>query len=441
MPVPFKPLAVIVSAIVIAGCNSFSPNVAKPATPYCLNGGSKDSFDCNSEKTAAEVAVVQPQVSDQVLHDELSELKAWLQAEREAILRGEVRATAAGPAPVSAVSGEYTQEAERIDQLASDGKHRKALAGLNTYLGTHPEDLAAQQKKARLLFQMKRLKEAEQLLERLQQENPARPELYNNLAVVLAARGDQDKATKILIDGMKTHPSYFQIHQNLQAIYNSAAASAYSQALDLKNAETLPELAMLDVGQESPVQTVVSLADNATSPVQPTVTSVEATQPSETETETETETSEAKTVAAATQPVKTAKPVASASEQPAAVVEKVENDNNSIAESVIAITHAWASAWSKQDVKSYLSHYVSDYRPNSRTSHSTWRKQREQRLSKPKFISVELSQMQLDIRSPESVRVQFRQKYRSDSYRDVSQKALDLVKIDGQWKIRRERSL
>ncbi|MDI3323143.1 tetratricopeptide repeat protein [Pontibacterium granulatum] len=101
----------------------------------------------------------------------------------------------------------------------------------------------------------------------------------------------------------------------------------------------------------------------------------------------------------------------------------------------------WAEAWSAQDVDGYLRAYVAGYKPNDATSHKQWAEQRRSRLTRPSFIKVELSEIDITMLSDNRAEATFRQSYQSDRYRDVARKRINLMRRSSGWKIVQEKTL
>ena len=83
----------------------------------------------------------------------------------------------------------------------------------------------------------------------------------------------------------------------------------------------------------------------------------------------------------------------------------------------------------------YLRAYVAGYKPNNTTSHKQWADQRRSRLTRPTFIKVELSDIEVTMLSDNRAEATFRQSYRSDRYRDVERKRVSLMRRSSGWKI------
>lgn len=98
----------------------------------------------------------------------------------------------------------------------------------------------------------------------------------------------------------------------------------------------------------------------------------------------------------------------------------------------------WAAAWSAQDVPAYLSFYTDNFRPANRMSNKRWKKQRQQRLTKPKKIEVKITGISIRIKNDTQANVSFTQHYRADHYRDKVIKTLTFKQKDGDWKIAEE---
>ncbi len=88
----------------------------------------------------------------------------------------------------------------------------------------------------------------------------------------------------------------------------------------------------------------------------------------------------------------------------------------------------------------YLGFYSSGFEPEGGQSRTAWRAERQQRLTRPRFIQVGLSEIQLE-RNGDRASVQFWQHYQADHYQDVTRKRLEWALEGEQWRIVAERSL
>ena len=107
---------------------------------------------------------------------------------------------------------------------------------------------------------------------------------------------------------------------------------------------------------------------------------------------------------------------------------------------VLQAVLAWASAWSRQAVETYLAFYAADFKTPKGEDRSQWETSRRERISKPQKIEVAIESPKVTFKGDSSAVVTFRQIYRSDSLKISSSKTLVLVRSDGRWQIQQERA-
>ncbi len=316
---------------------------------------------------------------------------------------------------VSAVHGNQLENAEN---LLRQGDTDGALSVVNKVLKQSPKIPEARFLKGLILVEQGNTTQAIAVFTALTRDYPELPEPYNNLAVIYAAEGDYDRARDALQSALKTHPSYSTAYENLGDIYAKLASEAYQQALDLEKdgADGLRvKLSLID-------EMFVNGADSAS------VAAVDVRSPpaviASVEPEPLPEVIERNVVANA--------PVAT--QVVAEPVEQAPNPN------VMQFVDEWSRAWSSQNVEDYLSFYASSFKP-AKGSSAKWRMQRHIRLKRPDYIRITLSDISFVDVNDERVRVDFTQKYESNTYSDVDRKRLDIILVDGQWKIFREKSI
>lgn len=100
---------------------------------------------------------------------------------------------------------------------------------------------------------------------------------------------------------------------------------------------------------------------------------------------------------------------------------------------------AWSQAWSQQDAETYLSFYAPEFQTPSNVPRRDWETVRRQRLSKPGFIEVMVSDIKVLPINSTIVYVRFTQSYRSDTLQSVVDKEFKLKQENDRWKIVRER--
>ena len=106
---------------------------------------------------------------------------------------------------------------------------------------------------------------------------------------------------------------------------------------------------------------------------------------------------------------------------------------------VLLALENWRKAWARQDLAGYLATYVSDFQGDS-PNRDAWRKLRESRMGQSAGLDIRLSDIKVLPLTDQRVRVQFRQEYQSQTYRDVTLKSLLLVIENGRWLIQQERT-
>lgn len=224
------------------------------------------------------------------------------------------------------------------------------------------------------------------LYQALIDENPALPEPRNNLAMIYLEKGDYDRASRLLVEAINTHPSYATAYENLSQIYKGIASEAYRRAVSESSAPAkythniqLSAITRLD----SVDQGLVADDDDAT----PTAITF--------------------------------------ANQETLLIERVK---------------LWAQAWSNKDFDAYTGFYSRQHRAKF-DSHDKWVAHRRSRILRPGEISVEVSNIQVKWRSDNRAIIDFRQAFRSPGYRDRVIKRLAFNRVGSEWKITEERVL
>ena len=123
-----------------------------------------------------------------------------------------------------------------IDQAQAALRARtpaRALAIADQGLKTRPADPELRFVRGVALVALQRSDEAESTFRGLTQDYPELPEPYNNLAYVLAARGDLEGARQALDEAVRALPDYALAHENLGDILVRLAARHYAEAARL----------------------------------------------------------------------------------------------------------------------------------------------------------------------------------------------------------------
>lgn len=286
-------------------------------------------------------------------------------------------------------------EVQEINQQFRKGDLPGALDRANRFLVKNPKDAQARFLKGLILADQGKTNDAITVFTGLTEDFPELPEPYNNLAVLYASQNKYDAAKNALEMAIRTHPSYATAHENLGDIYAKMASIAYDKALalDSKNATAQTKLALIqDMIQGQPRK---AAAVKAVAPPTKVATKPAAVEPAP------------------------AKPAPAKTAQASNAVE--------------AAVMQWAKAWSARDVNAYLAAYANDYTADGMTR-SSWEAQRRERVSSPKSIDVQLSDMNID-QQGDTASATFRQAYRSDRFSSTVSKTLKLTLQNGQWRI------
>lgn len=309
-----------------------------------------------------------------------------------------------------------------VSQLFRQGQYAQALDKVNSFLGGNPKDPQARFLKGLIQAELNRTDDAIKTFTELTDDYPELPEPYNNLAVLHASQGQYERAKNSLEKAIRTHPSYATAHENLGDIYAKMASLAYDKALQLDKGNTSAQMKLALVkdifmpagidkakpaSKSGPSKTTTTLAQDTSAkpeiPAKPLASSKIENTPTPRQ----------------PKPADTAKPAA-VELSPERTVEE------------------WAAAWSRRDVPAYLAFYASSFSTPRGMSRADWDAQRRERLSKPEFIKVTLSDMKTS-GNDGNISVQFKQRYESNLLTSSTRKTLILEKQGGAWKITSEK--
>ena len=355
------------------------------------------------------------------------------------VCRSLLRATLAvlaSAALVSLAPPALADTLQDISKLMKQGQQSQALEKIDKYLAGKPKDAQGRFLKGLILTELNRTAEAITVFTKLTEDYPELPEPYNNLAVIYAQQKQYEKAKQALEMAIRTHPSYATAHETLGDIYARLASQAYDKALqiDSSNASAQTKLAMIrDLMTTSsrpaaalpagkPAAVALAPATLESRPVEAKPEPKPVVKPVESK----------PAVAAATAPATAHSPA------PAAEIKSKPAASDAAGE-IGKTIEAWAAAWSKKSVKTYLSHYARDFQTPGGESRATWEAERAKRVSKPGSIQVSIDNLRVTAEGAERASVKFRQHYRSASLKTSSNKVLVLVRQDGKWLIQQER--
>src|SRR5882672_8053068 len=311
-------------------------------------------------------------------------------------------------------------ELQDIDALVKKGQHAKALERVNKYLAQKPGDPKGRFIKGVILAEQNKGAEAIEVFAALSRDYPELPEPYNNLAVLYASQGEYEKARQQLEKSIRTHPSYATAYENLGDVYTKLASQAYDKALQFDSSNSAAK------NKLSLIRDLISSNRLPGPPSAPPVSLAEAARPA----------------AAKSAPPNPAEPKAS----PAAKVEtqkpavKRPRAQEGGEQAVLQTVLAWADAWSKQKVETYLAFYAKDFKTPKGEGRPEWEAARRERITSAKKIEVSVDSPKVVLKDENNATVSFRQAYRSDTLKVSSRKTLVMLRTEGRWVIQQELS-
>lgn len=335
-----------------------------------------------------------------------------------------------------AVSAAHADDYSDVSQLLNQGKLAEAQARVERYLAVKPRDAQMRLFKGVIQRESGRPSEALATFTKLTEDYPELPEPYNNLAVVLAAQGQYDKARVALEKALHTNPSYATAHDNLGDIYARLASQAYSKALQLDGASPsepvrLTLLRNLSNAPGTPPRQVLAAAKPAPAEAAPKPTP--APKPAAAPTAVAPP-PPAKPAAVAAAPA-TAKPTTAAPAPTPVPAATPANSNREVEQAV----RAWARAWSEKNMTQYLAAYSRDFQTPGGISRATWEQERRLRITSKSRIAVNLTELQITVNGTHAV-AKFRQDYKADALAVMSRKTLELGRTGDRWLITKEAS-
>lgn len=307
----------------------------------------------------------------------------------------------------------FADDAADAGKLYKAGQLNEAIKKVDAVLAARPTDKQMRFLKGIIFTEQNKTTEAIAIFTKLTEEFPELPEPYNNLAVLYASSGQYLKASVALEMAIRTNPTYGTAHENLGDVYAKLASQAYDKALQVDSGNSTAKLKL------NLVKNMIGNTTGGTNPKSASINSLPAnpvTPPTTTQ------------LAAATKPPAT-EVKTQAKSAPAT------SDQEAIRDAVTS----WAKAWSSKDVNKYLSHYAKDFQTPKGESRSAWAEDRRSRIEGKGRISVSVDDISVSV-DGNNASFRFKQNYTSDKLSANSRKTLAMVKQDGKWLIKQERS-
>ena len=337
-----------------------------------------------------------------------------------------------------------------IQKLMKSGQYPQALEKTDAYIASKPKDAQGRFMKGLILTEMNRPVDAIAVFTKLTEDYPELPEPYNNLAVLYAQQKQYDKARTALEMAIRTHPAYAIAYENLGDVYAKLASQAYDKALQLdsSNAHAQSKLSLIRemIGSSrAPGGKVPAAAAPAAAPT-PAPAPAPAAAPAPTPAPAPVPAAAAAKApeAAKGTPAKVTVLDKPEKEKPAAEPAKAEKPAPAAAKAEAAdegaVTKAvqnWAAAWSRKDVKGYLSFYAPDFQAPG-GNRKAWEKERASRIDKPGKLQVSVEDIKVS-QNGDKATVRFKQNYTSATLKSSAAKTLVLQRSGGKWLIQQEK--
>jgi ketosteroid isomerase-like protein len=327
-----------------------------------------------------------------------------------------------------------------IQGLMKKGDLSQALKEVDRYIASQPRDAQGPFTKGLILSEMGRSQDAIAAFTGLTENFPELPEPYNNLAVLYAQERQYDKARTALEMAIRTHPSYSIAHENLGDVYAKLASQAYDKALQLdsSNKATQTKLSMIRElisvsGRHNAKQAAAAKAGKSV-PVK--VAAAEPASVSAPLPAAKPEAPPAADVPVAPPPPATVASRSASDAPPAAAKSAATVDE--VKSEIAGIVRNWAGAWSRKDVKAYLSFYADGFQTPKGMTRRQWETERRQRIDKPGRLNVTVDDIRVSV-SGATATARFRQRYASATFNSTAGKTLVFVKSGDRWLIQQER--
>jgi len=357
---------------------------------------------------------------------------------------------------------------DHIRNLLEKRQLKEALQQVDTYLGANEKQPEALFLRGLILFESGRIDESIDVFKLLTQEYPLKPELYNNLAVSYAVKGDYYHARDALQKAIEIYPGYTKAHENLGDIYMNIARQSYEKALQLDPEKKsihkkLNHINNLPIMQGNPKKIAASNQEayrkkepsqiRGSIPKQPSpIHNPPASVPQRIQAENIARAEAQKMVQNVIQ--EEVQKISKTEEKPkksmVSHMDSVKTENSPCStwnnhpelkeieeKAIVKSLKTWASVWSRRDIKGYLSMYAPDFKLPTNMSRKSWERQRKRRLNK-KYINVTIANPQITFVTCALARVTFDQFYSSDNYEDQSKKLILFKKTGQEWRIIKE---
>lgn len=106
---------------------------------------------------------------------------------------------------------------------------------------------------------------------------------------------------------------------------------------------------------------------------------------------------------------------------------------------IVQTVNRWLNVWSAKNTKAYLAHYAKDFQTPNGETRKSWMEERRSRIEGKGKITVKIDTPTIVV-DGNTATVKFRQNYQSGALTASSRKTLTMIKQDGKWLIKQERT-
>jgi hypothetical protein len=328
-----------------------------------------------------------------------------------------------------ASTGTWAADVEAVKRLSSEGRWNEVLAATEGRPQGGSADAQVMFLRAVALARVGRTDDAIRTYQSLLVVQPDAPEAHNNMAVLLAQKGDVAKARQHFERAVEMRPDYGTALENLADVYTRLAEVTRSKArgVPLSVPTTVTTVGAAQAGSEP-----------GSGPGLPATANSVKVAPKNVSLVTGAPRGGAAPASGNSEAAVRAPAASSAGSSPVGAVATgtpiAPTEDQRAAASMIA---EWAAAWSAKDVGRYLSFYSANFKPTSGITRQTWEAQRRKRIEDKGAISV--TPMDVEVMTTQGrTEATFRQLYRAGPLYSSEKKRMVLVKEGTRWLIAAE---
>ncbi|MEM7195974.1 MAG: tetratricopeptide repeat protein [Pseudomonadota bacterium] len=248
-----------------------------------------------------------------------------------------------------------------------------------------------------LLIQLGQLQDAEVIYDDLSSALPNNVEVSNNLGVVYQLQNRYPEALQQFQKTIDAFPEFPRAYENLGDTYLRMALSAWNTGI-----EAAPDDGML--------QTKANLGRQFNAIARNQIAQ-----------QTQSEGSGSDEVQQTT----------NSSDSPSSA--------STMEQQLVIFLRSWIDGWTSKNPNLYFAHYSDEFKPQNQPNLEAWIARKTRIINKAEYIDIELTDVEFQTTSRDSVTVAFTQEYESDTYSGTDKKQLDLKIYDGRWLIMAER--